>query len=66
MGEWTEWFDPADGRAAMQALADHIKASPKATKRLDQPAGVAAELEEMARVLGAAATQGVKFRLQMG
>jgi hypothetical protein len=65
MGEWTEWFDPADGRAAMQALADHIKASARAAERLDAPGEVIAELEEMARVLRAASAQGVKFRLQM-
>jgi len=65
MGEWTEWFEPAKGQAAMQALADHVKANPKAAKRLDEPAELVAELEEMARVLGAAAVQGVHFRLQM-
>ncbi len=65
MGEWTEWFDAAKGQAAMQTLADHIKKSPKAAKRLDQPARVVSELEEMARVLGTAAAQGVQFRLQM-
>ena len=65
MGEWTEWFDPAEGRAAMQALANHIRADPKAGKRLDGPTEVVSELEEMARVLGAAAKQGVRFRLQM-
>jgi hypothetical protein len=65
MGEWTEWFDPAEGQAAMRALADHIKASPKAAKRLDEPAEVMEELEEMARVLGAAAAQGIRFRLEM-
>ncbi len=65
LGEWTEWFDPAVGQAAMQALADHIKASPKAAKRLDGSAGVVEELEEMARVLGVATTQRVRFRLQM-
>jgi len=65
MGEWTEWFDSSQGRAAMLALADHIKASPKAAKRLDEAGGVVEELEEMARALEAAATQGVRFRLQM-
>ena len=65
MGEWTEWFDAAKGQAAMQALAHHVKASPKAAKQLDDSAGVVAELEEMARVLGAAAAQGVQFRLEM-
>ena len=65
MGEWTEWFDPAEGLAAMQALADHIKGSPKDTKRLDGAGGVVEELREMARVLGVAAKQGARFRLQM-
>jgi hypothetical protein len=65
MGEWTEWFDPAEGRAAMQALADLVKADPKAAKRLDDPAGVIVELEEMARVLAVAASKSVRFRLQM-
>jgi hypothetical protein len=65
LGEWTEWFDPAEGRAAVRALADHIKANPKAAKRLDGPAGVIAELGELARVLGVAAEQRVRFRLQM-
>ena len=50
MGERTEWFDPAEGQAAMRALAGHIKASPKAAMRLDEPAEVIAELGKMARV----------------
>jgi len=65
MGEWTEWFDPAEGRSAMLALADHIKTNPKASRRLDEPDRVLTELEEMARVLGVAAAQGVRFRLAM-
>jgi hypothetical protein len=65
MGEWTEWFDPAVGRAAMQALADYIMANPKAAKQMDAPGEVVAELEEMTRVLGVAAEQGSRFRLAM-
>jgi hypothetical protein len=65
MGEWTEWFDPAEAQEAIQALANHIRTSPKAAKRLDEPAGVVEELEEMARVLEAAAAQGIRFRLEM-
>lgn len=65
MGEWTEWFDAAEGQAVMRALADHIKTNPKAAKRLDEPAEVVAELEELARVLGAAAAGGTRFRLEM-
>jgi hypothetical protein len=65
MGEWTDWFDPAHGRAAIRALADHINASPKAAKRLDEQDAVVAELEEMVRVLEVAASEGVRFRLEM-
>ena len=66
MGEWTEWFDPAAGQAAMQALADYIKANPKAGKRLKHSSKkVVEELKELARVLAAAASEGVRFRLEM-
>lgn len=65
MGEWTEWFDSVEGQAAIKALADHVQGNPKAAKRLDEPESVVAELTELARVLGAAAKQGVQFRLQM-
>ena len=65
MGEWTEWFDPAAGRAAVLALAERIRTSRGAAKRLEDPDGVVAELEEMARVLGVAAAEGVRFRLEM-
>jgi hypothetical protein len=65
MGEWTEWFDPATGQAAMQALAKQIKGNPKAAKLLNDPAGVVAELEEMVRVLRIAVDQNVGFRLEM-
>ena len=65
MGEWTEWFDPADGLAAMHAIVDHINSNPRAVKRLDDSAEVIAELEELARALSAGAAQGAKFRLEM-
>ncbi|MFO0826455.1 MAG: hypothetical protein U0792_25605 [Gemmataceae bacterium] len=62
MGEWTEWFEPAEGRTAIHALADHIKASPKAANRLIEAGGL---VEELSRVLRMAAMEGVRFRLQM-
>jgi hypothetical protein len=65
MGDWTEWFDPGEGRAAIQELTDHIKTSPNASKRLDEAGGVVEELEELARVLAVAETEGVRFRLEM-
>jgi hypothetical protein len=66
MGEWTEWFDPADGQTAMQALAEHIKNNPKAAKALDASTDVVDELTKMARLLGVAVKQGVRFRFGMG
>jgi hypothetical protein len=65
MGEWTEWFEPAEGRAAMQALADHIRTNPKVLRKVDEAAWVVEELEEMVRVLAVAETEGVRFRLEM-
>lgn len=65
MGEWTEWFDPAVGQVAIKMLTDHIRTNPKALKRLDEAPSLVTELDEMARVLGAAAKQGVKFRIEM-
>ena len=65
LGPWTEWFDPADGRVAFAALADHIRANPKAASRLDDAAVVLEELDETVRVLAVAETGGVRFRLQM-
>lgn len=65
MGQWTEWFDPIEGRAAMQSLADLIRAGAGAAVSLEVAGEVSAELEELARVLGVAASQGVRFRLEM-
>lgn len=65
MGEWAEWFDPAEGHAVVQALAERIQASPRVAARLNEPTGMVAKLVELARVLGVAAAQGVRFRLQM-
>jgi hypothetical protein len=59
MGEWTEWFDPADGRVAIQALADNIRADPRADE------GAVEELDALARVLARAEAEGVRFRLDM-
>jgi hypothetical protein len=65
LGPWTDWFDPATGRAAIQALVNHIKSNPAAAKRLDYPEDVVTELEQIVRVLAVAETEGVRFRLQM-
>lgn len=65
MGEWTEWFDPADGRVAFQALVDHIKANPRVRKKLDDAASAVEELEELVRVLSIAEARDVQFRLEL-
>lgn len=66
MGEWTEWFNPAEGQAVIQALADYIRLNSKAAKRFEEPTEVLKEMEEMVRVLGVAAEQSLQFRLEMG
>lgn len=65
MGEWTDWFEAAEGQTAMRDLANHIKADRSAAARLDGAEQVVAELEELAQVLGAAAAEGVRFRLEL-
>jgi hypothetical protein len=65
MGVWTEWFDPAEGHAAIQALAEYVKGNAKVAKRLDDVGGVVEELQELARVIKAAAVQNIRFRLQI-
>ncbi len=65
LGESTEWFDPADGRAAMQAIADYVRANPQLANRLTGAEWVVEELVELARILGVAAEHGVRFRLEM-
>jgi hypothetical protein len=65
MGQWTEWFNSADGRAAIQSIADHIMSHPEAAQRLEGASAVVDELEEMARVLRVAASERVRSRLQM-
>jgi hypothetical protein len=66
LGPWTEWFDPAEGRSAIQALLDYINANPEevsnASIRRDQ---LIEELEELARVSAVAASRNVRFRLEM-
>jgi hypothetical protein len=65
LGPCNEWFDPTDGRTAIQALANHIKTNKRAAKKLDEPAGVIEELEELARILAVAENEAVRFRLEM-
>lgn len=60
LGPWDEWFDPATGAAALEALAasafEHENAE-----------AIAEELRDIARVVTAAAgVRGMKFRLEIG
>ncbi|WP_422929292.1 hypothetical protein [Singulisphaera sp. PoT] len=66
MGESTEWFDPNTGKAAMQALAKHIRSKPDAVKGLEWKGEVLVELEALARILTVAANQRARFRLELG
>ena len=65
MGEWTDWFDPNEGKRTVQALVDHLKASRRAAKRLARVQDIIAELEAMARMLAVASLAGVRFRLKI-
>ena len=65
MGEWDEWFNPADGAVAMQALADHLSTNPEAAAQCEQLNQVIEELQELTRVLELAASQVIQFRLEM-
>jgi hypothetical protein len=65
LGPWTDWFDPATGRAAIQALVNHIKSNPAAARRLDYSEDVVTALEEIVRALAVAETEGVRSRLRM-
>ena len=65
MGPFDEWFDPAEGKAVFQALANVIKQKPKLAKTLEDPEAVVYELEELARVLAIAEKRKTKFHLEM-
>jgi hypothetical protein len=65
MGECSQWFDAADGHAAMHALLSHLKANAEVADWLDEAEMVIAELEELVRVLAVAETEGARFRLEM-
>lgn len=64
-GPCTDWFSPSIGKAAVQALANHIKTNVKAAKKLDGPDEVVTELEELVRTLAVAENQKAKFRFEM-
>lgn len=60
IGEWNEWFDPAAGADALEALAASVGDH-------DHGEAIAAELLDIARVLRVAAKKaGMKFRLELG
>jgi hypothetical protein len=60
IGEWNEWFEPAAGADALEALAASVGDHERAEE-------LANELQDIARVLRVAAKkQGMKFRLELG
>ena len=65
MGESDEWFDPAEGRAAIHALATYIKGNRKIARKITGAKTVILELEDLVRVLVAAEAEDVQFRLEM-
>lgn len=60
IGEWNEWFDPAGGADALDALAASVSDHEHADD-------LAMELRDIARVLRVAAKKsGMQFRLELG
>jgi hypothetical protein len=66
MGESSDWFDAAEGRDSVRALAEHIRVCPTAKEMIEDHESVVADLEELAGVLEVAAKEGVRFRLEVG
>jgi hypothetical protein len=56
------WFDATEGLNTVDALLEHLAASPDALQNTD---GVAAELKEWQAVLKRAATEGVRWHLEV-
>lgn len=60
IGAWNEWFEPAAGADALEALAASVG-------DLEHGEAIASELYDIARVLRVAAKKtGMKFRLELG
>lgn len=58
LGEWDEWFSPADGLHTLDALIAALASDPDADDLLY-------EVNELARCLRVAAAAGAQFRLEM-
>jgi hypothetical protein len=54
-----QWFDAAEGQAAVQALLAHLRAHPNAMRRQQE---LVDELTQMELELSAAVQAGVRFR----
>lgn len=66
-----DWYPPAEGLAAVQALTRSIESDPKAANRWskEDPDGLETlldDLKELARCLEVAAARGAEFRLDLG
>jgi hypothetical protein len=66
LGPCNAWFDSTAGVAALQALAKTLISRHDFANRLEDPEGVVSELRELASLLEAAASEGVRFRLKLG
>jgi hypothetical protein len=65
MGPCQEWFEPADGQQAVAALLDGMEADPEAFQLDDAREGVECELRDLAGILRQAASESVRFRLEL-
>jgi hypothetical protein len=65
MGPCDDWFDAAEGKRAVSALADALQANSADFHLDDAREGVEHELRDLAEVLEKAASEGIRFRLEL-
>ena len=65
MGPCDDWFDAADGQRAVSALAYALQANPADFELDDAREGVEHELRDLAEVQEKAASEGIRFRLEL-
>lgn len=66
LGPWDEWYAASGGLASAEQLASALRAHPTLAAGLRDSDDICAELDELARCLGAAVQSEVRFRLEIG
>lgn len=65
LGEWEEWFSPADALGSIDALLQAIRENPDTAGRLQDVEFVVHDLSALRHCLGIAAAAGALFRLEV-